>query len=332
VTTVQLTSSPPCGDPWDGSSYPALDAKARKVAFVSLCDLVPGKNTDGSAELFIMNVDGTDLRQLTSSAGGFGVLNTSMDPKGNRVVFASDRDLVPGANTDGNMEIFEIGSDGMGLRQLTSSTGGTGPFPGSSHPRFDPTGARIVFPSNRDLVPGGNPDGNSEIFVMNANGDELKQLTHTSGQYGLQDAELDATGTKLIFAADQDLVPGSNPDQYIQLFVMNTNHGGVVQLTNTNTGTGAVAPHWTRDGNTVVFSSDNDLTGGNPDLNFEVFRMNADGSGIVQLTYTAGDYFGARAWSISPDAKTIAIHSGLDLVPGANLDKNFEVFLMTFKP
>src|SRR4029453_3619068 len=104
--------------------YPSLDATGKKIAFTSNCDLVPGGNADGNAELFYMNADGTGLGQLTASVGGFGAGNTSLDLGGHRIVFTSDRDLIPGQNADGNDELFGINVDGTGLRQLTHTTGG----------------------------------------------------------------------------------------------------------------------------------------------------------------------------------------------------------------
>ena len=90
-------------------------------------------------------------------------------------------------------------------------------------------------------------------------------------------------------------------------------------------------PHWTSDGKTVFFRSDVDLTGNNPDANQESFRMNADGTGIVQLTCTVGG-FGSTVWAVTPNGKTLAIESDGDLVPGNNLDRNSEIFTMKITP
>ena len=60
--------------------------------------------------------------------------------------------------------------------------------------------------------------------------------------------------------------------------------------------------------------------------------MNLDRSNLIQITSSGGDYNGRRAWSISADARTLAIHSRCDLVPGSNGDANFEVYTAKLMP
>jgi hypothetical protein len=54
-----------------------------------------------------MDTDGTHLVQVTSSASGSG-FSAPWDISGNgkTIAIESDRDLVPGSNTDHNFEIF----------------------------------------------------------------------------------------------------------------------------------------------------------------------------------------------------------------------------------
>ena len=99
--------------------------------------------------------------QITSSTGG-GNFAPSINSDGTRIAFYSDGDLVPGGNADGNSEIF-LWTSGSGITQITSSTLG-----GNFNPSINSDGTRIAFESNRDLVPGGNADGNSEIFLTSS--------------------------------------------------------------------------------------------------------------------------------------------------------------------
>ena len=323
---VQLSVTTGC----DGNFYPALDATGQKIAFTSFCDLVPGGNADGNSELFFVNADGTGLRQLTSSSGGVGAYNTSLDPAGHRIVFTSDRDLVPGENADGNGELFGINVDGTGLRQLTHTTGGNDPcgFQGNSHPRFDFSGQKITFDSDRDLVPGQNADGNIELFVMNTDGTGIVQLTSTTGNCGSGEGSLDGTGTQVVFDSDHDLVPGGNADGNSEIFKMNVDGSGLVQLTSTvnPNGTGSYQPWWTADTKTIVFLGD-----GSDGVTPQLFRMNGDGTGIVQVTCAPPGTF-TSPWGITPDGRTISIESSGDLVPGSNSDLSPEIYLMRLRP
>src|SRR5262249_44963518 len=110
-----------------GNTHPRLDPKGNHITFSSDLDLVPGSNNDGNHELFLVNIDGSGLRQLTHTIGGYGVFAPgNLDVTGTRVIFDSDRDLVPGGNADGNSEIFMMNLNGTGLVQLTNTAGGSG--------------------------------------------------------------------------------------------------------------------------------------------------------------------------------------------------------------
>jgi Tol biopolymer transport system component len=332
ISYIQLTSTSGCVAD-GGSFYPTFDHLVKKVAFISSCDLIPGHNSDGNGEVFVMNFDGTGLQQLTSTTGGIGAIHPDIDSTGQKIVFASDRDMISGGNSDGNFEIFTILANGTGLAQLTHTTGGgssictSGGPGGSSDPRFNAGGTKIIFGSDRDLVSGGNTDANGEIFEMNSNGTGIKQLTHTTGGCGNGEPSLDATSSKVIFSSDRDLVLGGNTDGNYEIFSMSTNGSDIVQLTNTvnPNGVGSVAPHWTPDTNTIVFRGDG------PDGTYQIFRMKGDGSGLEQMTWNTGG-FGSAPWWISSDGKTIAVESDRDLVPGSNLDLNFEIYAIKLAP
>jgi len=317
-----------------GNFYPSTDSQVKKVVFTSVCDLVQGQNTDLNSELFVMSVGGAGLTQLTHSTGGVGSVEPQLAANGEIIAFASDRDLISGHNSDGNFEIFTIRTDGTHLTQLTNTVGGRVNlgFPGNTGPCFDPKAQKITFSSDRDLVPGNNADGNNDLFVMNIDGSGLRQLTFTTGGFGQDGGCLNSTDTKLVFDSDRDLV-GQNSDGNYEVFTMNANGSNVIQLTNTvNPDTiGNVGSLWTADGKTIFFRSDINFIGNNPDANQEAFRMNADGTGMVQLTSSVGG-FGSAITGITPDGKTLMIESDADLVPGNNLDRNGELFAMRIKP
>lgn len=163
---------------------------------------------------------------------------------------------------------------------------------------------------------------------MNADGSGLAQVTNTVGGFGNWDGNL-ANGGLVVFSSDLDLVPGDNADRNYELFAINLDGSGLQQITHT-TGGDNVAPRLTANRKTVAFRSDIDLVGNNPDHSLEVFRMDTDGSHLVQVTSSSSGF--SAPWDISPDGKTIAIESDQDLVPGSNADHDFEIFLAKLVP
>lgn len=89
-------------------------------------------------DLWIMNADGSDQRQITKlGAASFG---PSWTPDGKRIIFSSNHHTDPKL---GNFDLFLVNPDGSGLEQVT--TGQT--FDG--FPMFSPDGNKLVWASNR---------------------------------------------------------------------------------------------------------------------------------------------------------------------------------------
>jgi TolB protein len=117
-------------------------------------------NADGSVTL------GTP-QQVTNETNQQAECDWSQD--GTKIAYMSWQD-------GGEPEIYTMNADGSGKVRLTNNT------VRDEHPGWTADG-RIAFNSNRTsgAVNINNPDGNEEIFVMNADGSNVTQLTFTSG-------------------------------------------------------------------------------------------------------------------------------------------------------
>ncbi len=151
----RLTNRPgPDGGPffsWDG----------QLIAFRGRT-LVPGKEMDEyrsllkeslwrptQLELFVMNRDGSNMRQLTKLGGAN--FAPSWHPDGKRLIFASNI-----ADKGGReFEIYLINLDGSGLERVTFND----TFDG--FPMFSPDGKRLVFASNRNA----KAEGETNVFM-----------------------------------------------------------------------------------------------------------------------------------------------------------------------
>lgn len=195
-------------------------------------------NNNGPWDLFIVGLDGELRRRLTRTSCDEVLLSWS--PDGKQVTYASD--------ITGSMEIYVLDLEdvtaqprlvsGQGqIRRTVPSPGGINPPSQSSfycsassglgrwHPEWSPDGSQIVFASSED--------GLDEIYVVNADGTDLRRVTND-------------------FEDDQN-------------------------------------PSWTADGKQILFSSGRGGNGGT-----QIFAINPDGTGLVQLTF--GNQTDAPAW------------------------------------
>jgi TolB protein len=102
-----------------------------------------------SLELYVMDRDGRNLRQLTKLGGAN--FAPSWHPDGKRLVFASNIGDPKGRNFD----IYMINADGTGLERITFND----TFDG--FPMFSPDGTRLVFASNRNA----KTEGETNVFI-----------------------------------------------------------------------------------------------------------------------------------------------------------------------
>ncbi len=137
---------------------PSWSPDGNEIAFVSYRD---GGFNDPT-QIFVMNADGTERYNLTADTQLRFNSNPSWTPDGRKIAFNSLRHFVP---ADSRRDIFVIAADGKELEQLTDG-------PGSSRsPVYSPDGTKIAYVSGRR--------GDSNIFLMDANGNNAVKLTKT---------------------------------------------------------------------------------------------------------------------------------------------------------
>jgi Tol biopolymer transport system component len=129
-------------------SFPAWSPDGGQIAFHS--------DRNGNFDIYIMNADGSDIQQVTSSNAMDGYPTWS--PDGGQIAFQSQR--------DGNWEIYLINTDGTGATRLTQDTAE------DTDPDWSPGGDKIVFQSDRD--------GDLEIYTMGVDGQAVTQLTENA--------------------------------------------------------------------------------------------------------------------------------------------------------
>jgi hypothetical protein len=150
--------------------------------------------------------------------------------------------------------------------------------------------AKITFTSHRD--------GNSEIYVMDADGSNQTRFTNNAAYDDRPAWSPDRT--KIAFASDRN---GN-----WEIYVMDADGANPINLT--NHAYNDRYPVWSPDGSQIAFYRYY------PD-NWEIYVMDADGVNQTRLTFnTASDSY--PAWS--PDSSQIVFHS--------DRDGNYEVYVM----
>jgi Tol biopolymer transport system component len=179
AATVAAAAADSGAAPPAAYASPAWSPTGRQIAFTS--DRAnPGS---GRFEIYVMNLDGSGLRQLTNDANGYGKTGLAWSADGKWIAYQD------------YAYIDEVSSDGTQQRRLT----GYGGF----EPDFSPSGRRIAYGN-------GAAEFYSSIYVMRPDGTKKTLVAFPRANESLGSPTWSPDGERLAFsvgtAADTDFI------------------------------------------------------------------------------------------------------------------------------
>ena len=161
-------------------SSPTFSPDGKRVAFIAPSPKTP--------QIYTMNVDGSDIKQLTPSVAGVRSYRTSPDwsPDGRAIAFEQQ---------NGDFQVWTIGLDDRKMRKLTS-------IGENEDPSWAPDARHIVLTSTRH--------GSKNLWVLDSRTGRMRQLTFNDGARLAAWSPLLSTNTVVTASAGSVSAGGGN--------------------------------------------------------------------------------------------------------------------------
>jgi Tol biopolymer transport system component len=261
---------------------------------------------DGCDQIFSINLDGTGMKMLSNGEGK--TTCSYYTPDGKSIIYASTYQADPKCPPKPDMSKGYVWALYPGFDLIKANLDGSNPRPLAPAPRYDAEATirgdgKIVFTSLRS--------GDLEVWTMDKNGKNLKQLTNTLGYdggpfwswdgkwivYRAHHPETDKQKADYISLLKEDMIRPTTLD----LWIMDENGNNKRQVTNLNKA--SFAPFIFPNNKRIIFSTNlNDPRG----RDFDLYAVDMDGQNLERITFN--DTFDGFPM-FSPDGKKLVFCS-----------------------
>jgi TolB protein len=215
----------------------AWSPDGRRIAFLA----------PAAGEIWVMNADGAELMRCVRTVGGAILSSPTWAPDSHRIAFATYR------RGGGGGGIYVVNADGSNKTRLAKT-----PRLLVSALDWSPSGDRIAFQMGSYVT---------DVYVIDANGSNLRNLTHGRLSGSWEDPDWSQDGRRLVLQGKGD-----------KIWLLDAGGHSLMRLTG-----GKVPDHdpvWSSDGGRIAF-----VRGALASRNLlEIYVINADGSGARRLT------------------------------------------------
>ncbi|RMB62947.1 hypothetical protein EAX61_05085 [Dokdonia sinensis] len=203
-----------------------------------------------SFDIFVSDLEGNITKQLTTEVGYDA--EATVSPQGDKIVFTSTR--------SGDLELYTMNLDGTDVQQITDELG----YDGGAF--FSPDGTKIIFRASRpkteaevkkykDLLADGLVEPTEmELFICNADGSDLKQLTRLGNANW--SPFFHPSGKKILFSSNYEAERGFP----FNLYMIDIDGKNLERVTHGETFD--AFPVFSNDGKKLAFSSNRNNGGG----------------------------------------------------------------------
>ena len=201
-------------------------------------------------DIFVADLQGNIVNQLTHEKGYDA--EPTVSPQGDKIVFTSTR--------NGDIDLYTMNLDGSDVKQITFELG----YDGGAF--FSPDGTQIIFRSSRpkteeeikeykDLLAEGLVQPTEmELFICNADGSELRQLTYLGNANW--SPFFHPSGKKILFSSNFEAERGFP----FNLYLIDIDGKNLERVTHSETFD--AFPVFSNDGKKLIFSSNRNNGGG----------------------------------------------------------------------
>ena len=165
---------------------------------------------------------------------------------------------------DDHMDIFECDPDGSNTKQITNTPGY------DAEGAFSPDGKQIVFCSKRT--------GSLELWIMNADGSNARQLTHAPNCYN-GGPFFSPDGKRVIFRSDR------KEKDRLQIYVINSDGTNERCLTEKPAWV-CWGPFWHPDGKHIIYAGADHGVERRP--NYDLYWLDVDSGKEARVTFAPG--------------------------------------------